>query len=78
MKYIVNTSNDPAYNIALEAYAFRELVNEDELFILWINRPAIIVGKHQNTIKRLTKNIQMLMVLRSFVVCLVVALFITI
>ena len=34
MKYIVNTSNDPAYNIALEAYAFRELVNEDELFIL--------------------------------------------
>ena len=49
MKYIVNTSNDPAYNIALEAYAFRELVDEDELFILWINRPAIIVGKHQNT-----------------------------
>ena len=35
MKYIVNTSNDPAYNIALEAYAFRELVDEDELFILW-------------------------------------------
>ena len=28
MKYIVNTSNDPAYNIALEAYAFRELVDE--------------------------------------------------
>ncbi|MFA9493392.1 lipoate--protein ligase, partial [Streptococcus sp. E17BB] len=37
MKYIVNTSNDPAYNIALESYAFRELVNEDEIFILWIN-----------------------------------------
>ena len=79
MKYIVNTSNDPAYNIALEAYAFRELVNEDELFILWINRPAIIVGKHQNTIQEINKEyIQMLMVLRSFVVCLVVALFITI
>lgn len=55
MKYIVNTSNDPAYNIALEAYAFRELVNEDELFILWINRPAIIVGKHQNTIQEINK-----------------------
>ena len=78
MKYIVNTSNDPAYNIALEAYAFRELVNEDELFILWINRPAIIVGNTKIPFKRLTKNIQMLMVLRSFVVCLVVALFITI
>ena len=46
MKYIVNTSNDHCYS-TLEAYAFRELVNEDELFILWINRPAIIVGKHQ-------------------------------
>ncbi len=55
MKYIVNTSNDPAYNIALEAYAFRELVDEDELFILWINRPAIIVGKHQNTIEEINK-----------------------
>ena len=55
MKYIVNTSNDPAYNIALEAYAFRELVDEDELFILWINRPAIIVGKHQNTIQEINK-----------------------
>ena len=71
MKYIVNTSNDPAYNIALEAYAFRELVDEDELFILWINRPAI-------PFKRLTKNILMLMILRSFVVYLVVVLFITI
>ena len=78
MKYIVNTSNDPAYNIALEAYAFRELVNEDELFILWINRPAIIVGKHQNTIQEINKEYTELMVLRSFVVCLVVALFITI
>ena len=55
MKYIVNTSNDPAYNIALEAYALRELVDEDELFILWINRPAIIVGKHQNTIQEINK-----------------------
>ena len=78
MKYIVNTSNDPAYNIALEAYAFRELVNEDELFILWINRPAIIVGNTKIPFKRLTKNIQMLMVSRLFAVCLVVALFITI
>ncbi len=32
MKYIVNKSHNPAFNIALEAYAFRELVEEDELF----------------------------------------------
>lgn len=55
MKYIVNTSNETAYNIALEAYAFRELMEEDELFILWINRPSIIIGRHQNTIQEINK-----------------------
>lgn len=55
MKYIVNKSNDSAYNIALEAYAFKELRDEDEIFILWINEPAIIIGKHQNTIEEINK-----------------------
>ena len=55
MKYIVNKSHNPAYNIALEAYAFRELLAEDELFILWINEPAIIIGKHQNAIEEINK-----------------------
>lgn len=55
MKYIVNKSNDPAYNIALESYVFRELTGEDELFILWINAPAIIIGKHQNAIQEINK-----------------------
>ncbi|MBJ8350262.1 MULTISPECIES: lipoate--protein ligase [Streptococcus] len=55
MKYIVNNSNDPAFNIALEAYAFRELMDEDEIFILWINEPAIIIGRHQNAIEEINK-----------------------
>lgn len=55
MKYIVNNSNDPAYNIALEAYAFKELTDIDEIFILWINEPAIIIGKHQNAIQEINK-----------------------
>ncbi|KPJ22779.1 lipoate--protein ligase [Streptococcus phocae subsp. phocae] len=55
MKYIVNKSHNPAYNIALEAYAFKELMDEDELFILWINEPAIIIGRHQNTIQEINK-----------------------
>ncbi|AXQ78437.1 lipoate--protein ligase [Streptococcus chenjunshii] len=55
MKYIVNTSHDPAFNVALEAYAFRELMDEEELFILWINRPAIIIGRHQNAIEEINK-----------------------
>ncbi len=55
MKYIVNNSHNPAYNVALEAYAFRELLAEDELFILWINDPTIVIGKHQNAIEEINK-----------------------
>lgn len=55
MKYIVNHSNNPYYNIALEAYAFRELTGEDELFILWINEPSIIIGRNQNAIEEINK-----------------------
>ncbi|HEO0134350.1 lipoate--protein ligase [Streptococcus agalactiae] len=55
MKYIVNTSNEPAYNVALEAYAFQKLTDIDEIFILWINEPAIIIGRHQNTIQEINK-----------------------
>ncbi|HGD5359912.1 TPA: lipoate--protein ligase [Streptococcus agalactiae] len=55
MKYIVNTSNDPAYNVALEAYAFQKLTDIDEIFILWINEPALIIGRHQNTIQEINK-----------------------
>ncbi|WP_298648527.1 lipoate--protein ligase [uncultured Proteiniphilum sp.] len=50
MIYIVNKSTNPAYNIALEEFCFKELKQFDKIFILWINEPAIIVGKHQNTL----------------------------
>ncbi len=55
MKYIVNNSHNPAYNVALEAYAFRELLDEDELLILWINEPTIVIGKHQIAIEEINK-----------------------
>ncbi len=51
MKYIVNNSNDPRYNLAFEEYCFKELSREEDYVILWINGPAIIVGKNQNTIE---------------------------
>ncbi len=53
MIYIVNNSNKPDYNIALEEYCFKKLLHHDKIFILWINEPAIIVGKHQNTIEEI-------------------------
>lgn len=51
MIFIVNKSNKPDYNIALEEYCFRNLRHHGKIFILWINEPAIIVGKNQNTIE---------------------------
>jgi len=48
MLIFINTSTDPYFNLAAEEYvmnAFRE-----DCFMLWRNRPSIIVGKNQNTI----------------------------
>lgn len=57
MKYIVNNSNDPRYNLAFEEYCFKHLdIKEDEEYvILWINGPAIIVGKNQNTLEEVNQ-----------------------
>ena len=49
MIYIESKSNDPRYNTALEFYAFNELAKKDDVFMLWINSPCIVVGKNQNT-----------------------------
>lgn len=58
MKYIVNNSNNPHYNLAFEEYCFKQLeINPDEDYvILWINGPAIIVGKNQNTLEEINKD----------------------
>ncbi|MBP2623289.1 lipoate--protein ligase [Streptococcus oricebi] len=56
MKYIINNSNETAYNIALEEFAFKQLLDEDMIFLLWINKPSIIVGRHQNTIQEINRD----------------------
>lgn len=53
MKYVENLSNDPWYNLAFEEYCFKNLSRNDDYVILWINGPAIIVGKNQNTIEEI-------------------------
>ena len=49
MLYLESSSNDPAFNLALEQYVFDVLSQEDEFFMLWRNRDAVIVGLNQNT-----------------------------
>lgn len=51
MKYIENYSNDPRYNLAFEEYCFKHLPREEDYILLWINAPAIIIGKNQNTLE---------------------------
>jgi len=53
MKYITNNSNDPRYNLAFEEYCFKNLPDDEDYVILWINGPAIIIGKNQNTIEEI-------------------------
>ncbi|HLR35341.1 MAG TPA: lipoate--protein ligase [Tissierellales bacterium] len=56
MKYIVNESNDPRYNLALEEYTFKHLDKDEDYVLLWINGPSIIIGKNQNTIEEINMN----------------------
>ncbi len=48
MLCIHNTNNDPYFNMATEEYFFKNF--NDDIFMLWRNEPAIVVGKHQNTL----------------------------
>ena len=49
MYYIESPSFDGAFNLALEQYIFEQLDPSEEYCMLWRNRRAVIVGKHQNT-----------------------------
>ena len=53
MIYYISKTHDTAFNIAMEEYCFKKLKDEDEIFLLWINEPSIIVGKYQNTIEEI-------------------------
>jgi len=48
MKNVINLSNDPYLNMATEEYVLTTLSKEEDCFMLWQNRPAIIIGRHQN------------------------------
>ncbi len=48
MYYLESPSTDPFFNIATEECLLRE--RNEEFFILYVDQPSIIVGKHQNTL----------------------------
>ncbi|WP_455100564.1 lipoate--protein ligase family protein [Parvimonas micra] len=50
MIFIKNKITDVYFNLAMEEYIF-EKFKEDEVFMLWINEPSVVIGKHQNLIE---------------------------
>ncbi len=47
MRFIHNTHTDPAFNLATEEWLLRHA--DTDIFMLWRNAPAVIVGRNQNT-----------------------------
>ncbi len=47
MKFFYNSSGDAPFNLALEELIASRV--EDDVFMLWRNRSAVIVGRNQNT-----------------------------
>jgi len=51
---IENKNNtDPFINLALEEYCVRNLDMSVDYLLFYINKPAVIIGKHQNTIEEI-------------------------
>jgi len=51
MLIIKRHNTNPYFNLAAEEYFLKESV--EDIFMLWRNEPAIIVGKHQNTLSEI-------------------------
>lgn len=51
MLYINHDSLNPYFNLAVEEYLLNEF--DEDVFMLWRNKPSIIVGKNQNTMSQI-------------------------
>jgi lipoate-protein ligase A len=50
---IINDSFDPYFNMAVEEYILTEMPDKQDYFMLWQNRPAVIIGRNQNTMEEI-------------------------
>ncbi len=48
MRCIISPYTNPYFNLAAEEYLLKSF--QEDLFLLYRNRPSIVVGKHQNTL----------------------------
>jgi len=52
-----NDVNDPAINLALEEYCLRNLGSGSDYLLFYINRPSIIIGRHQNPFQEFNQDL---------------------
>lgn len=55
MRYLINKSTNPYFNLALDEYAMRHIDIDEDFFFLWRNEPAVIIGKNQNTAEEINQ-----------------------
>ena len=48
MLYIRRNEYNPWFNLAAEEYVLKQIA--DDVIMLWQSGPAVVVGKHQNTV----------------------------
>ncbi|AEC02424.1 lipoate--protein ligase [Parasphaerochaeta coccoides] len=53
MRYLLNPSVNPYYNLALDEYAMKHIDEKEDFFFLWQNEPSIIIGKNQTTLEEI-------------------------
>ncbi len=51
MRCLISTSTNPHFNLAAEEYFLKN--SNEEFFMLYINEPCIVVGKHQNLLSEI-------------------------
>lgn len=51
MRYIWLSNQNPQHNLAVEEYLLKQC--SDEIFMLWQNSDAVIIGRHQNTLSEI-------------------------
>ncbi|MDD3271743.1 MAG: lipoate--protein ligase [Syntrophomonadaceae bacterium] len=56
MLEIINRSNDPYFNLALEDYLLNRGDIKEDIFLLWQNSPVVVVGRNQNTVEEINQS----------------------
>jgi lipoate-protein ligase A len=58
MLYVDNGGiTDAHFNLALEEYVLRNKMGDDDLLLFYVNAPAIIIGRNQNTIEEINPDV---------------------